>query len=206
MAMNLIYSLDLIGTFFFAVSGALAAEEKKLDAFGVTFIAFVTALGGGSTRDLILGIHPLVWVKDSNYLITILIAVGIAIIFKKQILPLRKTFFLFDTIGIGFFTIMGLKKAILVAQVSPTIAVIMGMVSATFGGVIRDIVCGEIPLIFRREIYATACLVGAAIYLLLEKLNPESLVNTIVTVLIIIIIRFISVKYKLVLSWNKNRN
>lgn len=201
--MDLIYSLDLIGTFFFAVSGALAAEEKKLDAFGVTFIAFVTALGGGTTRDLMLGIHPLVWIKDSNYLITIFIAVAIAITFKKQILPLRKTFFLFDTIGIGFFTIMGLKKAILIAQVSPLIAVIMGMVSATFGGVIRDIVCGEIPLIFRREIYATACLVGAMIYLLLEELNPASIFNTIVTVLIIIVIRFVSVKYKLALSWHK---
>lgn len=204
--MSLIYSLDIIGTFFFAVSGALAAEEKKLDAFGITFIAFITALGGGTTRDLLLGIHPLVWIKDSNYLITIFLAVGIAIVFKKHILPLRKTFFLFDTIGLGFFTIMGLQKALLVGQVSPMIAVMMGMISATFGGVTRDIFCNEIPLIFRREIYATACLAGAAIYFLLESINPTSVINTIVTVLIIITIRIVAVKYKLSLKWKREEN
>jgi uncharacterized membrane protein YeiH len=203
--MNLIYFLDIVGTFVFAISGALAAEDHKLDAFGVTFIAFITALGGGTTRDLLLGIHPLVWIKDSNYLITIFIAVAVGIIFKKQILPLRKTFFLFDTIGIGFFTILGLKKAILVAQVSPMIAVIMGMVSATFGGVIRDVFCNEIPLIFRKEVYATACLVGAVIYLILEKFNPDSIINTIITVCIIIVIRFVAVKYKLSLTWQKEK-
>ncbi|MCU0392256.1 MAG: trimeric intracellular cation channel family protein [Thermoflexibacter sp.] len=201
--MNIIYILDIIGTFVFAISGALAAEEHDLDAFGVTFIAFITALGGGTTRDLLLGIHPLVWVKDVNYLITIFIAVGVALVFKKQILPLRKTFFLFDTIGIGFFTILGLKKAILFAQVSPMIAVIMGMVSATFGGVIRDVFCNEIPLIFRKEIYATACLAGATIYLLLEKLNPDSIANTLTTIFIIILIRFLAVKYKLALNWKR---
>jgi uncharacterized membrane protein YeiH len=204
--MNLIYSLDIIGTFFFAVSGALAAEEKKLDFFGITFIAFITALGGGTTRDLLLGIHPLVWIKDNNYLITIFIAVAIAIIFKKQILPYRKTFFLFDTLGLGFFTIMGLQKALLIGQVSPMIAVMMGMISATFGGVTRDIFCNKIPLIFRREIYATACLVGAAIYLGLEEVNPKSVINSIVTILIIIVIRFVAVKYKLSLTQHGQEN
>jgi len=201
--MTLTYALELIGTFVFAISGALAAEEHELDVFGITFIAFITALGGGTTRDVLLGIHPLVWIRDTNYLLTIFVAVAVAIVFKKYILPLRKTFFLFDTIGIGFFTILGLKKALLVAQVSPLIGVIMGMVSATFGGVLRDVFCNQVPLIFRREIYATACLVGAGIYLFLEKISPYTRLNTLLTIFIIIVIRFIAVKYKLSLVWKK---
>jgi len=201
--MTLTYALELIGTFVFAISGALAAEEHELDVFGITFIAFITALGGGTTRDVLLGIHPLVWIGDTNYLLTIFVAVAVAIVFKKYILPLRKTFFLFDTIGIGFFTILGLKKALLVAQVSPLIGVIMGMVSATFGGVLRDVFCNQVPLIFRREIYATACLVGAGIYLFLEKISPYTRLNTLLTIFIIIVIRFIAVKYKLSLVWKK---
>jgi uncharacterized membrane protein YeiH len=201
--MTLTYALELIGTFVFAISGALAAEEHELDVFGITFIAFITALGGGTTRDVLLGIHPLVWIGDTNYLLTIFVAVAVAIVFKKYILPLRKTFFLFDTIGIGFFTILGLKKALLVAQVSPLIGVIMGMVSATFGGVLRDVFCNQVPLIFRREIYATACLVGAGIYLFLEKISPYTRLNTLLTIFIIIVIRFVAVKYKLSLVWKK---
>jgi uncharacterized membrane protein YeiH len=201
--MTLTYALELIGTFVFAVSGALAAEEHELDAFGITFIAFITALGGGTTRDVLLGIHPLVWIGDTNYLLTIFVAVVVAIAFKKYILPLRKTFFLFDTIGIGFFTILGLKKALFVAQVSPLIGVIMGMVSATFGGVLRDVFCNQVPLIFRKEIYATACLVGAGIYLFLEKISPYTQLNTLLTIFIIIIIRFVAVKYKLSLTWKR---
>ncbi|SFE63363.1 trimeric intracellular cation channel family protein [Thermoflexibacter ruber] len=201
--MTLTYALELIGTFVFAISGALAAEEHELDAFGITFIAFITALGGGTTRDVLLGIHPLVWIADTNYLLTIFVAVAVAIAFKQYILPLRKTFFLFDTIGIGFFTILGLKKALLVAQVSPLIGVIMGMVSATFGGVLRDVFCNQVPLIFRKEIYATACLVGAGIYLFLEKISPYTRLNTLLTIFIIIIIRFVAVKYKLSLTWKR---
>ncbi len=201
--MTLTYALELTGTFVFAISGALAAEEHELDAFGITFIAFITALGGGTTRDVLLDIHPLVWIGDTNYLLTIFVAVAVAIVFKKYILPLRKTFFLFDTIGIGFFTILGLKKALLVAQVSPLIGVIMGMVSATFGGVLRDVFCNQVPLIFRREIYATACLVGAGIYLFLEKISPYTRLNTLLTIFIIIVIRFVAVKYKLSLAWKR---
>ncbi|GAB4185531.1 MAG: trimeric intracellular cation channel family protein [Thermoflexibacter sp.] len=201
--MTLTYALELIGTFVFAISGALAAEEHELDAFGIAFIAFITALGGGTTRDVLLGIHPLVWIADTNYLLTIFVAVAVAIAFKKYILPLRKTFFLFDTIGIGFFTILGLKKALLVAQVSPLIGVIMGMVSATFGGVLRDVFCNQVPLIFRKEIYATACLVGAGIYLFLEKISPYTRLNTLLTIFVIIIIRFVAVKYKLSLTWKR---
>ncbi|TAE01934.1 MAG: trimeric intracellular cation channel family protein, partial [Bacteroidetes bacterium] len=132
--MDIIHLLDIFGTFFFAISGSLAANDKKLDAFGVTFIAFITAVGGGTTRDLVLDLHPLVWIKDATILVVIASGVLVAMVFKKYIIHLRRTLFLFDSIGIGFFTIMGMKKALLLSHVSPLVAILMGMVSATFGG------------------------------------------------------------------------
>jgi len=199
--MTLIYFLDITGTFIFAISGALAASEKRLDAFGVAFIAFITAVGGGTTRDLLLNLHPLAWIKDNNYLFAIFSALVVAFFFQKQIMPLRKTFFMFDTIGIGLFTIMGLKKALVLGQVSPVVAVLLGMVSATFGGVLRDVFCNEIPLIFRKEIYATACLVGAISFLTFQKFFPNQEINMILAISMVIIIRIFAVKYHLSLPW-----
>jgi len=201
--MDFLYFLDIAGVFVFAISGALAASDKKLDAFGVSFIAFVTSVGGGTTRDLVLNLHPLAWIKDNNYLWAIFAAVLVTFFFEKYIMPLRRTFFMFDTIGIGLVTIMGLQKALLVGQVSLLVAVMMGMVSATFGRVLRDVFCNEIPLIFRKEIYATACLTGAIIFLILEKYVPNTEVNMTITISIIIIIRIFAVKYHLALPWRK---
>jgi uncharacterized membrane protein YeiH len=200
--MNLTHAAELIGTFVFAISGSLAAGEKKLDAFGVSVIAFITALGGGTLRDLLLNLHPLLWIRDGSYLAAIMAGVIFTFLFYRFIKPLHRTFFFFDAIGIGLFTILGLKKALLVAQLSPVVAVIMGMVSATFGGVLRDVLCNEIPLIFRREIYAMACFAGAAAYLLADKLlhlAPE--VNMLCTMLLIIAIRLVAVRYRLTIPW-----
>ena len=157
--MNYLYLLDLIGTGVFAISGALTAAEKKLDVFGIAAVAFITAVGGGTLRDVLIGSTPVSWMNDLTYLILIVVGFVIAISFKSYILNLRKTFFLFDTIGIGVFTVLGLEKSLEIG-LHPVISVMMGMVSAVFGGVIRDIVCNEIPLIFRKEIYALACLIG----------------------------------------------
>jgi len=158
--MQLPYYIDLIGTLVFAVSGALAASDKNMyrDIFGVTFTGFVTAVGGGTLRDMILGIRP-TWVVDGNYLIAITIGVLIAISFKYYILKYRRTFFLFDTLGIALYTVVGVQKALLF-DVAPLAAIIMGMFSAVMGGVIRDTLINEVPLIFKKEIYATACLSG----------------------------------------------
>lgn len=189
-------SLDLIGTLVFAISGAMAASSKKLDLFGAAFIAFVTALGGGTIRDLLLGATPVGWMKDPTYILVILIGVGITFLFKKYVRKLRRTLFLFDTIGIAVFTVLGLEKALLV-ELSPIIAAMMGMFSAVLGGVIRDTLINEIPLIFRKEIYALACLGGAAIFLLLRAQNISFELNTLITSLSIIVIRIIAIKYKI---------
>jgi len=131
--MNLIYVLDLIGTFVFAISGTLAAVEKRFDLFGAAVLAFVTAVGGGTLRDLLIGNTPVGWMRDLNYLLCIGLAIPLSFFFHTYIQRLRKTMFLFDTIGIGLFTILGLKTTLGIG-LSPVIAVMMGTVSAVFGG------------------------------------------------------------------------
>ena len=193
--MNFLYYFDLLGTFAFAVSGMLTASNKKFDIFGASVIAFVTALGGGTIRDLLIGHTPLSWVRDLNYLYIIVAAIITSIIFKKYIIKLRKTLFLFDTIGIGVFTIIGLQKSLML-DISTIIAIIMGTISAVFGGVLRDILCNETPLIFRKEIYATPCILGGIFYLLLTSLDINSNWVSLITTLLIIAIRLWAVKKK----------
>ncbi len=197
--MQLPYYIDLIGTLVFAVSGALAASDKNMyrDIFGVTFTGFVTAVGGGTLRDMILGVRP-TWVVDGNYLIAITLGVIIAISFKYYILKYRRTFFLFDTLGIALYTVVGVQKA-LFYDVAPLAAIIMGMFSAVMGGVIRDTLINEVPLIFKKEIYATACLSGAAVFVLLKLLNVDDNMNSFISVAVIILIRTFAVKYQLTL-------
>lgn len=189
---NLIYAIDLIGTFVFAVSGWLLASKKKLDFFGASVIAFITAVGGGTLRDVLIGSQPVGWMQDENYLIAILAGIVAGMLFKRVFERLRKTMFLFDSIGIGLFTILGIQKT-LALGLSPEVALIMGTISAVFGGVLRDTLVNEIPLIFRKEVYATVCLVGGLLYLLLSY-TPLSLdFQMIITIVFIIILRVIVV-------------
>jgi uncharacterized membrane protein YeiH len=190
--LNFIEILDLVGTFVFALSGTLAAANQRFDVFGAFIIAFVTAVGGGTLRDVLIGAHPVGWMQDLRYLYLIIAAVFVAYFFKRHILKLRKTLFLFDTIGIAIFTILGLEKTLAIG-LSPEVAIMMGMVSAVFGGVMRDILCNLVPLIFQKEIYATACLIGAVLYLILCHYLSQNLAIT-TTVLAIIIIRIAAVK------------
>lgn len=185
--------IDLIGTLVFAISGAMAAASKKLDLFGAAFIAFVTAVGGGTIRDLLLGDTPVGWMKDPNYIYIILCGVGVSFLFKSWVTKLRKTLFLFDTIGIAVFTILGLSKA-LIMEVPAIIAVMMGMFSAVLGGVIRDILINEIPLIFRKEIYAMACIAGGTLFVLLQHHIPFKW-NVVLAIATIIIIRILAIKF-----------
>lgn len=191
--MDLIYSIDLIGTFVFAISGTLAAAEKKFDVFGGAILALVTAVGGGTLRDVLIGSTPVGWMQDHNYIFLVIFAVLLSYFFKNYILKLRKTLFLFDTIGIGLFTILGLQKT-LDMGLSPLMAIIMGAVSAVFGGVVRDVLSNEVPLIFRKEIYATACLTGGLLFVLLERGLGHSFWNMLIAIFVVILIRIIAVK------------
>ncbi|MEM9921696.1 MAG: trimeric intracellular cation channel family protein [Bacteroidota bacterium] len=191
----MIYALDLIGTMVFAISGALTAKQKQFDIFGAVVIAFVTAVGGGTIRDVLIGSTPVGWMKDLNYLYVILLGVTISLFFRKVVQKLRRTLFLFDTIGIGLFTILGLQKT-LDHGIAPIVAVMMGAVSAVFGGVVRDTLCNEIPLIFRKEIYATACIAGGILYLFLQKSSLSADWTVALTVVFTILLRGLAVRYK----------
>ncbi|MCF8450152.1 MAG: trimeric intracellular cation channel family protein [Taibaiella sp.] len=195
--MSIQYILELSGTGFFALSGALAANEKsKPDWFGVTFIGFITSIGGGSIRDMLLGSYPLSWVADINRMYIIISAIVFSSVFYNLLKKQRKLFFIFDSLGIAMFTILGTEKALLF-HVNPIIAAIMGMFTAIMGGVMRDVLTNEIPVVFRKEIYATACLAGAAFYMMLNALHINREICLIFSVLVIIAIRIVAVKYNL---------
>jgi uncharacterized membrane protein YeiH len=182
---------EYLGIFVFAISGLLTASEKRLDYFGGMVIAFFTALGGGTIRDLLLNTEVR-WMESSSLIFTALSGAVIGIIFKKQLIHLKRTFFIFDTIGLGLFTILGIQKGLEFQQI-PVTSLFLGLISATFGGVIRDVLCNEIPLIFRKEIYATAGIVGGLCYLGFFLVGWNNEFTLILGVLIIILIRFLSV-------------
>ncbi|AIG30618.1 trimeric intracellular cation channel family protein [Flavobacterium psychrophilum] len=189
------YLLDIIGTMAFAMSGALTAMNKKMDPFGVFIIAFVTALGGGTLRDVMIGNTPVGWMKDLKGVYAIIVAFLLAFLFRNRFDKLRTSLFLFDTIGLGVFTLIGIQKGINI-HLHPVICVAVGTMTACFGGVIRDILCNEIPVIFRKEIYATICIIGGIFFFVLKKLNFEDDLIYIMTSLIIVIIRLMAVKFK----------
>ncbi|WP_026630854.1 trimeric intracellular cation channel family protein [Dyadobacter alkalitolerans] len=193
--MSIQYILEIIGTFAFAISGALAVKDQKhQDWFGASFTAFISSIGGGTLRDILLDSYPLVWISDITIIYAIMAGILVTFIFYKFLLRLRKTLFLFDTFGIALFTIVGTEKALHLG-VRPEIAVIMGVFTATMGGVIRDMMTNEIPIIYRKEVYATACLAGACSYLLLDSIGAGRNVAFISASLVIIAIRILAVKY-----------
>jgi len=194
--MSIFDFLDLLGTAAFAISGALFAIKKRMDFFGVLIIAFVTAVGGGTLRDMLIGADSITWMIDLNYSYVIAVSVVLAITFRKKIGYLSKSLFLFDTIGLGIFTIIGTEIG-LQNGFQPLICVALGTITATFGGVIRDTLSNEIPLIFQKEIYATACIIGAVTYLILNKFKIDQDLIHILTTIMVIAVRLVAVKFKL---------
>ena len=179
----------------FAISGVLTAFHKKLDPFGVFIIAFVTAVGGGTLRDVLIGRTPVGWMQDLNYVYVISIGFILALIFRKKLDKLRKSLLLFDTIGLGVFTLIGLEKGIAI-DLHPIICIALGTMTACFGGVIRDILCNEIPVIFRREIYATICIIGGIVFFALAHFEVSNDLIYLITSLVIISIRLLAIKFK----------
>ena len=192
------YTIDILGTIAFAISGVLVAMNKKMDLFGILIIAFVTAIGGGTLRDILIGQTPVGWMKDMTFTYAILGSTIFAVILRNKINYLRTSLFLFDTIGIGLYTVIGVERGIS-AGLHPIICIALGTISACFGGVIRDILCNEIPVIFRKEIYATACILGGLSYFLIRKLPLDSDFVFIISGAIVILVRLLAVRFKIAL-------
>ena len=192
------YTIDILGTIAFAISGVLVAFNKRMDLFGILIIAFVTAVGGGTLRDILIGETPVSWMKDMTYTYVILTSAIFAVIFRKKIDYLRTSLFLFDTIGIALYTLVGIEKGVN-AELHPIICIALGTMTACFGGVIRDILCNEIPVIFRKEIYATACILGGVTYFLLTRFPIDNNLVFIISGVVVITIRLLAVKFKIAL-------
>jgi uncharacterized membrane protein YeiH len=188
--------IDVLGTVAFAISGVLVAMEKKLDVFGVFIIAFVTAVGGGTLRDLLIGNTPVGWMQTPNYILTIAITVLLAITFSTYLKHFRKSLFLFDTIGIGLYTMIGIEKG-LAAALSPVMCIALGTMTASFGGVLRDILCNEIPVIFRKEVYATVCILGGILYFGLIFMQVPTEIAYSLAIVAIILLRLLAVRLKI---------
>ncbi|MDG1780042.1 MAG: trimeric intracellular cation channel family protein [Flavobacteriales bacterium] len=190
---ELLYIIDLTGTFVFAMSGVITASERRMDIFGASVIGFVTAVGGGTIRDILIGSTPVGWMLNSDYLFVISAGILTALFLHKHISRWYKTMFIFDTVGIGLFTLLGMQKT-LTFGLSPTVAVMMGTVSAVFGGVVRDVLVNRVPLIFRKEVYATACIAGAIFYAIVEPFYPGNIWTVMFSMAIIIAIRVTAVR------------
>ncbi len=188
--------IEILGTFAFSISGVLVALEKRMDVFGVFIIAFVTSVGGGTLRDVLIGQTPVTWMENMIYVYVIIAATIFSIIFRKRLDYLKGSLFLFDTIGIGLYTVVGIEKGLAIG-LHPIICIALGTITACFGGVIRDILCNEIPIIFRKEVYATACILGGLIYFLLRELPIDNNFVFVISGSVVIVVRLIAVKFKI---------
>ncbi len=166
----LLYWLDLFGVAVFAVSGALAAGRLELDLFGVLVIAALTAIGGGTVRDLLMNRHPIFWIRDPTYLLVIAATALATVLYVRWLPPPGDTLLIADALGLALFAMSGAQIAE-AARLSPIIVVLMGTMSGSAGGVLRDVLTQQVPLILRRDIYATAAIAGVALYLVLQRLG-----------------------------------
>ena len=188
MLSTVISFLDFFGVAVFAISGALTAGHKKLDIFGVMVVALITCLGGGTLRDLILNSHPVIWVENTNYLLVgILSAFSTFLVVRLYKMPIR-LLEVCDAIGLAFFTMAGMQKAQLLGH-SPEISLLMGVMTGVAGGILRDTLCNEIPLIFHKEIYAVAAITGGVMFLLLQHIGVGAEISMIVGMLTILALR-----------------
>ena len=168
-----VHFLDFFGIAVFAIAGALTAIQKRFDIFGVVVVALITALGGGTLRDVTLNAHPVAWIANTWYLGAGIHAAFATFLLVRCCRVLRKALEVCDAIGLAFFAIGGVQKSLGLGH-PPEIALLMGVMTGVAGGILRDVVCNEVPLIFQREIYATAVLAGGALYIwLLTFLPPE---------------------------------
>jgi len=190
--MTLLNIITYSGTFVFALTGALKARQFKMDIFGGLVVAFATAYGGGTIRDLLIGVKPVNWVNDYFALGLVFAGAIITFLLKEGVNKFSKTIFFTDALGIGLFTAAGIEVAQL-NGVNDAYALIMGVISATFGGLIADIFCNAVPNLFKKgELYATACAIGGGIYLLLQNTNIDKNFNLLICVLMVLLIRIFS--------------
>ena len=191
---TLLYFLDMIGIIACAVAGTLLAQHKGFDISGCILISMVNAIGGGTLRDMALDRHPLFWMIDLNYVIVITITSVLTQMFFHLYHKIDNALNFFDAIGLAAFSVIGFKVA-LAQDVSPVIAVMMGVWTAIIGGLLRDIICNEIPLVLQQEIYITASVAGSITYLLLAHFGVDAGVNEFIMLGVIFSVRMLALRF-----------
>jgi uncharacterized membrane protein YeiH len=197
MELTFISIIDILGTFSFAVAGAFAAMEKKLDLFGVLIISFATAIGGGTIRDLLIGRLPVAWLTNSTSIWVILIGTSSALFFSSWLKKFVRMLFYFDAMGLGLFTMIGIQAGI-ENNLGTGICIMLGTVTGCFGGVLRDVLLNNVPLIFQKEIYASASILGGIAFFLLISVELAFDYAFIIGILIVFVIRVLAVRF----SWS----
>ncbi|PVX51723.1 putative membrane protein YeiH [Balneicella halophila] len=191
--LDYIVILDHLGTFAFAVSGIRLAYLDRLDWFGAYVVGLVTAIGGGTTRDVLLDTTPF-WMEQPSYLIITGLALITVLLFESIIQKMSKTLYIFDAIGLGLFTVVGIEKA-LVFDFPWWVAILMGMITGAIGGVIRDVLLNETPLIFRKDVYAMACILGGVVFFISDEIGMLHSFSGILAATTVIVVRIIALQY-----------
>ena len=197
--MKLLDIITYIGIFSFAIAGALKARTHRMDIFGAIVLAFITSYGGGTLRDLLIGRSPVNWINDNIALVLVFLATGITFFFQLNFRLFRKMIFYTDALGLGLFTVVGIEVSNHYG-INDFYAIVMGVITATFGGLIADIFCNAVPNLLKRgELYATVCAIGGVCYVLLRRFELNHDINLIICVLIIAGIRIYSKRKRLML-------
>ncbi len=187
------YILELVATAFYAISGARLAAVKKFDWFGAYVIGFLTAFGGGTVRDLLLGVDPF-WMDDVNYVIATVLGFVLVLVFQRWLVRIEGTFYIFDAFGLALFVDVGIYKTLLTGH-PMWMAIMMGTITGAMGGVLRDIFINEVPLVFRKEVYATACIMGGVVYWAVGALGGTDIWAQMSCAVFVVVLRFLAVKY-----------
>jgi uncharacterized membrane protein YeiH len=192
----IISHINIVGSFVFAISGALTAMKKKLDPFGILIVSFITAVGGGTLRDTLLAERDVFWLYETKIIYAVLAGAFIAMILKNRLDFFNKPMFFYDSVGLGLFTITGVQIGI-DANLPIIICILLGTITGVFGGVIRDVLVNRIPVVFKKEIYATASIFGGILYLVLLKFEIKNPYLQIIPIISIIIIRILAVTFNI---------
>lgn len=195
MEATFLFVIEVLGTIAFAISGIRLAATKNFDWFGAYIVGFVTAIGGGTLRDLLLDI-PVFWMQTWWYLAVTALSLVAVIAFQQWLVKRDKILFIFDSVGLALFCVIGIQKTLDVGY-PMWVASIMGIITGAFGGVIRDILINEEPLVFRKDVYATACLAGALVYWILLDFGCSAVVQQLACAGVVIVLRFLALKYNL---------
>ena len=195
MEETFLFIIEVLGTIAFAISGIRLAATKNFDWFGAYIVGFVTAIGGGTLRDLLLDI-PVFWMQTWWYLAVTGLSLAAVIAFQNALVSRDKILFLFDSVGLALFCVIGIQKTLAVGY-PMWVATIMGITTGAFGGVIRDILINEEPLVFRKDIYATACLTGAMVYWVIMVCGGSAMAQQLACAIVVIILRILALRYSL---------